>query len=445
MADVGALLAKGIKLQLEGKVNEALSIFEQVVQKTIQHPYALYCLASCYTTLGFNGTAMNLLMRCIALSEPKAPWMSEAYNNLGVCFRQESHEKEAVGSYLKALEINPDEPSTWANLSGVFVNAGNPDECLKYANQALTLDRYSAQAGNHKALALLEQGNYEEGWKWYASRLRLPEFHRRAFKCPMWSGQKTGLLAIHAEQGIGDEILFGSQIREALRRADRVVVECTERLVPVFQRSFGVKCYKNEQELLAAENPDHWIAMGSLPGVFKQYAPLEHSGYIEPNAIRVYKWKQKYPGFRVGISWRGGAKKTHEHLRNFDAAIWKKLTSQGRFISLQYGNCEEEAKFLGLEKPETESFDDHYALVAACDLVISVCNTTIHQAGSTNTRTWCLVPSKPAWRYGMTGERMFWYPSVKLIRQQQEEPWEAVIERVAADLRELSGSKQKAA
>lgn len=445
MADIGPLLNKATKLQAEGKPHEALAIFEAVVQKTIQDPYALYCLASCYTTLGFNGTAMNLLMRCIALSEPKATWLAEAYNNLGVCFRQESHEKEAVGAYLKALEIQPGEPSTWANLSGVFVNAGQPDECLKFAEQALKLDRFSAQAGNHKALALLEKGDYEEGWKWYASRLRLPEFHRRKFTCPMWEGQKTGLLAIHGEQGIGDEIMFASMFKEAQKRSDRIVVECTERLIPVIERSFGIKAYKNEDDLLAAEKPDHWVAMGSLAGVFHQYKPLEHSGYIVPDAIRVQKWKNKYPGFRVGISWRGGGKKTHEHLRNFSASIWRKLTEQGRFISLQYGPWDHELQELGIVKADVENFDDHCALVAACDLVISVCNTTIHQAGSMNVPTWCLVPSRPAWRYGMTGERMWWYPSVKLIRQQEGQPWEEVLDRIVSDYRALPGTKQKAA
>jgi tetratricopeptide (TPR) repeat protein len=444
MAAMTELLAKASRLQAEGRAQEALGIFEQVVQKTIQDPYALYCLASCYTSLGFNGTAMNLLMRAIALSE-NPDWLAEAWNNLGVCFRQEAHEKEAVGAYLKSLELAPGESSTWGNLSGVFVNAGAPDECLKYAEQALSLDRFNAQAGNHKALALLEKGDYENGWKWYASRLRLPEFHRRKFTCQMWNGEKTGLLAIHGEQGIGDEIMFASLFKEAQKRADRVVVECTERLIPIFQRSFGIKAYKDEDVLLEAEKPDHWVAMGSLAGVLKQYAPLEHQGYIEPNALRVQKWKQKYPGFRVGISWRGGAKKTHEHLRNFDTAIWSKLTRMGRFISLQYGDWDHELAGLGAVRADVENFDDHLALVAACDLVVTVCNTTVHQAGSMNIPCWCLTPSKPAWRYGMTGERMFWYPSVKLIRQQPEEPWEAVLDRVCADYAELRRAESKAA
>src|SRR5690606_23599820 len=121
-----------------------------------------------------------------------------------------------------------------------------------------------------------------------------------------------------------------------------------------------------------------------LPGVLKVHAPLEHSGYLEPNAIRVYKWKSRYPGFRVGISWRGGTKKTHDHLRNFDVAVWQKLTHQGRFISLQYGDWAAEGKALNLVMPDVENFDDHLALVAACDLVITVCNTTVHEAGAVN-------------------------------------------------------------
>ena len=45
------------------------------------------------------------------------------------------------------------------------------------------------------------------------------------------------------------------------------------------------------------------------------------------------------------------------------------------------------------------------------------------------------VPSRPGWRYLKSGDRLPWYPpSLRLIRQQPDEAWPAVLQRVAAEL-----------
>jgi hypothetical protein len=47
------------------------------------------------------------------------------------------------------------------------------------------------------------------------------------------------------------------------------------------------------------------------------------------------------------------------------------------------------------------------------------------------------VPAVPEWRYMREGERMPWYPSVKLFRQPDVGEWSGVIERVAGEQRGL--------
>jgi hypothetical protein len=51
-----------------------------------------------------------------------------------------------------------------------------------------------------------------------------------------------------------------------------------------------------------------------------------------------------------------------------------------------------------------------------------------------------LVPAVAEWRYGRTGERMPWYPSVRLVRQAELGDWAPLFGRVAGQLQERVAS-----
>jgi tetratricopeptide (TPR) repeat protein len=428
---VNRILEKAISLQQQGKSEEALRVFDAVIGKTIDDSYSLYCAGTGFLVDGYNGVAITLLSQSIQNAKQGDTWIAAAWNNLASALKKEGHHDYAIKAFKSSIEVT-NSSETIGNLSGMYINQGSPDEAIALAKAALEIDPYQPQAANHYALALLEKGEYAEGFKWYNARLRLPEFHQRHYPGPMWDGSRVGTLVIHGEQGVGDEIMFSSLIKEAQARVDRVVIECTPKLVKTFSRSFGVPCYPNDGELKAKEKGDAWIAMGSLPALFGIKEPLNHSGYMTPDPERVKYWKDKYPFHRIGISWRGGTKLTHWQYRNFEINEWVPLANTKKMISLQYGDWSYETGRLGIESPKVADFDDHMALVASCDLVISVCNTTVHMAGSMGVPCWCLVPSKPAWRYGLAGDRMFWYPSVKFYRQTGE--WAEVINRIRSDL-----------
>ena len=45
--------------------------------------------------------------------------------------------------------------------------------------------------------------------------------------------------------------------------------------------------------------------------------------------------------------------------------------------------------------------------------------------------TWLLLKHIPEWRWGISGENTFWYPSMKLFRQEERYNWQEVMERVS--------------
>ncbi len=47
-------------------------------------------------------------------------------------------------------------------------------------------------------------------------------------------------------------------------------------------------------------------------------------------------------------------------------------------------------------------------------------------------RVFCLTPSKPAWRYGVKGKDMIWYPDVHQYRQNKDD-WKGTIINLMRD------------
>ena len=77
------------------------------------------------------------------------------------------------------------------------------------------------------------------------------------------------------------------------------------------------------------------------------------------------------------------------------------------------------------------------SLVAALDLVISVCNTTVHIAGALGMPVLVMAPFTPEWRYGLSGEDMVWYPSARVFRQSRYGVWDDVLAKVLESVRTL--------
>jgi hypothetical protein len=151
---------------------------------------------------------------------------------------------------------------------------------------------------------------------------------------------------------------------------------------------------------------------------------------------------------KVGITWTGGIKRTLSEQRSLLLKdIEPILRQDATFISLQYKSVPEAVTFeedTGIKihhwshATQTDDYDDTAALIAELDLVITVQQSAVHIAGALGKPTWVMVPKAPLWRYGLTGETMPWYKSVKLYRQKSD--WLHTISDVAYDLKKHIGS-----
>lgn len=414
---------------------KALDLYDLALTTNPDDLHLRYCVASLYSELYKCGIAISIL-KSVVKEEPKH---AQAWNNLGIAYKNSGQWDLAYEAYIKALELNYD-ALTLVNMSGLYINNATPEDAVKWAEKGLKLMPGSAQLRNHRALGLLEMGRLKEGFEQYDSRFKLPGWTDRGYTGPLWDGKPVKKLLIHGEQGLGDELLFMAAFKRVKDLAEEIIIECATRLVPLFEASLGVKCYATAEEIKEKESWDAWIPMGSL---------FSRVGFeaAEPY-IKVTTPYQKSDRFRIGVSWRGGTVQTHEHLRNFQLEHWAPLFEHdAEFISLQYGPAAGMAKKLGLphDQEAIDDFERLTGMIASCDLVISVCNTTVHQAAAVGTPCWCLIPSKPSWQFQLTGMEMPFWAVPKLFRQSKDEDWREVITRIKNELERVGIAKRRAA
>lgn len=440
MPSIQGAIDIAVNLWKAERLDEAAGVLDNVLQQVPDEPLALYLLGSIHLHKNAPATAIVLLERAVR-EDPSADW---AWHNLGIAYKQLQDTERAEKCYMRALKLNPSRSDTMAMVSGCYVNQGNPEPALEWADKALSLDPDDPHSKNHKALALLELGRWSEGWDCWMNRWEVPERQkmRRNYGEQWTGGPVDGTIVVHGEQGLGDEILYMSCFDRFLEEVGpaRVVIESATRLVPLFKRSFRVPVYGTEEEVKKNEKIDFYVSMGDLPARYlrsdEDFKKQPHK-YIYADPMRVEYWKKRL-GPTIGIAWWGGLAKTHSKHRNAPISFWKDLVkSPGNFVSVQYetGDTEKEAEKIGVPHfPEAVAdFDDHLALIDACDMVITVCQTAHHTAGALGKPCRTLVPHARAFRYG--DGQSIWYPSVFQCNQGVDGDWTPAFEQIKAELK----------
>ena len=79
-------------------------------------------------------------------------------------------------------------------------------------------------------------------------------------------------------------------------------------------------------------------------------------------------------------------------------------------------------------------FSDTAAVLALCDLTISVDTSVAHLAAAMGRPAYLLIPFQPDWRWTADRDRSPWYPAVKLFRQPAPGDWNSVLKSVSEAL-----------
>jgi hypothetical protein len=324
------------------------------------------------------------------------------------------------------------------------------DEAIACYRQTISLKPEFARAHWNYALLLLSLGEFQEGWKEFEWRLRLPDMRlARDFPQPRWTGQdpRGKTILLFTEGGFGDAMHFIRYAPLVAARGATVLLECQAELLPLLSRVRGVSAVFARGERLPAF--DWQTPLQSLPlafGTTMNTIPADVP-YLSAPPQRIAQWATRLagdPSFKVGLAWAGSA----EHdVRSCPLATFAPLAAipDVTFYGLQKGPQANQPVPPGLRLiqmgHELHDFADTAALVSNLDLVISVDTSVVHLAGGLGRPVWTLISGRPELRWLRDRTDSPWYPTMRLFRQPSRGDWDGVIRRVAAELAQLKSGR----
>ena len=446
-------LDKARRLQEEGNHSEALIAAGEILDDNFDEPLALFIAALALLKTKRYGLAYNLFRRVTQLQ----PAMFAPWNNMGMCHQETWNLDDAEKCFRESLKRNPKNIAALQNMSLIYINRCMPEEALRWIEKVEALGgEMTHEHIDNKAMALLMLRDWS-GWELYkqtagASKQRQLTSYNNPEE-PMWSGER-GTVVVYGDQGIGDEIAFASCIPDAMKKAD-VIVDCDHRIAGLFKRSFPeAKVYGTRHK--PSRDWDHLIdysiPIDCLPGMFRtRDSDFPGTPYLKADPQRLLPWRSLFDSYKkpvIGLAWTGGSKHTGKVKRSLNLekllplmravdATWVSLEYNDRAEQIEEFEIEHGIKILDFPRvtraAEEQDYEEVAALVSELDLVISVTTAVVHLSGALGKDCWCFVPNKPRWFYGVKGDDLPWYRSVKLHRQSKDGVWP--VEEMAQKLR----------
>lgn len=429
-----ALNNRGAIRFAENRVDEAMDLFTQALD-----------IAPGYAPAHSNiaAAAVNARRPRAALHHAKEAYAADPKNipalvNMSEAFMQIGRHEAAAAVAQHGLNIAPKYPELLLNLGVAHGVLGRPNAAAAYFRECIAVNsRGAALAKKNLGQILLSQGDFAEGWTYYAARFEADKIQPRYTGHLEWDGtpQPQGQLIVAAEQGLGDEILYLSMLQD-LERAyqGRIVWEADARLIPLIERASLRTRFipRSIAHIGRFEGATHRIDAGTIGKHLRtrlsDFGPIDRPPYITASQFSL-----KF-GKTVGVSWMSvntdkGINKT------IPIAEWEPLLSAldargTNIVSLQYGAAANDKR---VSEPHFDAAYDLEALaaqIATCDLVVTASNTTAHLAGAMG-KPCVVILNDGMGRYWYWGEResTAFYPNTIIVRRQKR-TWQNVFEEI---------------
>ena len=446
---------RGTVLQARHLHDDALVSFNMAIHSNPYLPEAYLNRGTVFHVHGRFADAVADYEAAIALR----PGYAQAYSNRGGALRSLQHLDAACKNYDELIALMPDLGEAHGDRALCFLARNDLDQAIAGLRQARIVSPDYAEAYWNLSLIMLLKGSFRQGFELYEWRKKVKSpMGDRALIKPLWLGDEPldgKHILVHEEQGLGDVVQFSRYLRLLLDQGARVTFAVDARLARL------ISSVEPDIEVVLIDEVtpdfecDFHCPLMSLPLAFKTELtsiPAQIPRFSgDKDLAKSLRARLLAPdGKRIcGISWlsRNIATGPVRSVRLAD--LFSRIdASRFTFVNLQYGDCAEEIADLKrktgidvLSVPEIDNYGDLdglAALIEACDLVVTIDNSTAHLAGALNKKTFVLLPYAPDWRWMMDRDDSPWHPSLHLFRQQALGDWDGVFTRLGAALAQES-------
>ena len=446
-----ARLNAGTLLQKMDRTTEAIAAFREMARFSPADPRGHYSLGVCLTEAlpaakseereAMTEEADAAFIRTVTLNPNNA---DAHFAHANLYSKQGDHDR-AIQCNKAAIDLKPNWPEAWSNLGSHLEASGDPAAAEAAFDHAIKLDPRNTAALVNRGLSQLAGGRLDKGWDGYARRFETAHalYTGRDWPWPPWQGEPLAgkKIFVWSDQGIGDEILYGSMIPEVIRAANACTVECASRLTPLYRRSFPradiiPKNPAANTAILARAFDYHCSVLDLGRWLRRSFRAFPNSKrFLFADSQQSESLRQRYRArspqetLLIGLSWRSvnamfGLEKSLDLADFIPILVSPRVYS----VNLQYGATRQEVEKVKAKHNVSLICDDKIdsllnldafaAQISALDAVVTISNTTAHMAAALGVPTFLIVPGrkKHLWYWFRQGEFSPWYRSVTILR-----------------------------
>ncbi|MGV8991761.1 MAG: tetratricopeptide repeat protein [Thiobacillus sp.] len=254
-----------------GRLVEAETVCQQILQKSPNHPDAMYLLGMIAYQIGMHDVATVFFGQVIEIK----PHDADVHNNLGVVLMAQGLFAEATASFQEAISLQPKHPNAHYNLGNAFKDQGKLAGAVASFQKAILLTPDNAPLHNNLGDVFQTQGKLTEAAASY----------RKALK------NNPNPAQVHFN--LGDVLQIQGKLQEAVtqyREAIRLKPDDAEAynnlaivLNKLGEQEAAIVCYQQAISI----RPSFAEAHSNLGVVFKDIEKLEEAATQYREAIRL--------------------------------------------------------------------------------------------------------------------------------------------------------------
>ena len=210
------------------------------------------------------------------------------------------------------IRIDSINSKAFLELGIIYSHLGEVKKGISLLKKSLEIDPFNYETKYNLAQMQIYNKEFKEGWNNFQSRWLYHNFNSIRFKSS--KKQLTSLnelknILIWPEQGIGDQIMYGSIFSEISNLSKNVIVKFDKRLIKIFERKHKNINFIDNETIIKEEQYDAHLPLGDLGYLFrkdlKSFKKVNFP-YIDINSKISSKVKSTYYNQNkiiVGISW----------------------------------------------------------------------------------------------------------------------------------------------